>query len=269
MVPVGTADTPSPDSSSALTPGSPGPGAEDTPAERPDAPTREKATPEEPVPNGPGNADPTAETASSTEDGSEQGLRSHRWWVVPTANGLVLLLLLGAVVFWVLSDSGWHRPLRTAPEKQRPAPASHAPTDALPTGSSWPALPPQAVGDGADPQRANCDMEVSTLAHRDLVLSSGKVLGRIELRHSRKCNASWARFTPSDGFIAPKTMLVSVRTRRPQEGIRSPASVAFGARPVTDAMLMTDKGCVTASVTLTDNTSLLAQATTDCLEPDS
>ncbi|MDQ1295125.1 MAG: hypothetical protein QG608_3010 [Actinomycetota bacterium] len=254
MVPVGTADTPSPDSSSALVPGSPGPEAEDAPATRPDDP---------------GDTDLTTEAASSTGDGSEQDLRSQRWWVVPLANALVLLLLLGAVVFWVLSDGGWHRPLRTAPEKQHPAPASHAPTDALPTGSSWPDMPPQAVGDGADPQRANCDVEVSTLAHRDLALPTGKVLGRIELRHSRKCNTSWARFTPASGFAAPRTMLVSVRTRRLQEGTRSPASVAFGAGPVTDVMLMAGKGCVTASVSLTENTSLLAQATTDCLEPDS
>jgi len=283
MVPVGTADTPSPvPPQGSLDPsGVPlVPGTGDVPAQ-PDPPPGD-AGPDGPAtdpgePDGPGNgpagarvpsgAGPSASPADADGPGKVSG--NHRWWVVPTANAVVLLLVLGGVVLWVLSDGGWHRPLRTAPEKQHPAPASQAPTDALPTGSSWPDLPAQPVVDGADPQRANCDMEVSTLTHRDLALASGKILGRIELRYSSKCNTSWARFAPAAGFVARRTLLVSVRTRRPQEGARSPASVAFGARPITDVMLMADRGCVTASATLTENTRVLAQATTDCLEPDS
>ncbi|WP_026212186.1 helix-turn-helix domain-containing protein [Longispora albida] len=57
-----------------------------------------------------------------------------------------------------------------------------------------PAWPPQALADGADPDRAGCSEDAVTVCAQRVGISEGRVVGQIQLRLSPWGQAVWARF---------------------------------------------------------------------------
>jgi hypothetical protein len=111
----------------------------------------------------------------------------------------------------------------------------------------------QAVIDDADPKRTRCaadSEDVSTLDHIEIDTARQEQLGIVELRHSRSCNASWGRFTPSDRLIyLHLDAVVTISAFRPGTRTKGrPFSVHFDGQPVYGNILLNRSGCVQATV---------------------
>ncbi len=149
-----------------------------------------------------------------------------------------------------------------------PARAAAVPPSPSPSPSAlavWPNGPDQPVADGSDPKRSHCDRDVQTLDAADAVLASGVVAGDVELRYSPECRAAWARFTPTPSLPVRPTILVTVTTVRPADGLHRPFTVSQGGLAVIGDILLVAKGCVQAQVVLAEQGRQLATASTKCL----
>ncbi|MBB4962037.1 helix-turn-helix domain-containing protein [Micromonospora polyrhachis] len=63
-----------------------------------------------------------------------------------------------------------------------------------------PAGSPQAVVDGADPERAGCGFDAVTLDAQKVAISETQLVGQVQLRYSPWGRAAWSRFEGTSGL---------------------------------------------------------------------
>jgi hypothetical protein len=132
------------------------------------------------------------------------------------------------------------------------------------------------LADGVDPRSAGCARRAVTIASAPIRLrsrisvtieqwlSSGVIVGHVELQYSAACKSAWARLDLAPTISNRMPGSVYVYAIRPSDG----TSTAFGTGRLTEAhgdMLMTGDGCISAGGSIRLRTGPETSAATRCV----
>ncbi|MFI7114542.1 DUF2690 domain-containing protein [Nonomuraea sp. NPDC050227] len=128
---------------------------------------------------------------------------------------------------------------------------------------------PQQVVDGADPARNGCGGDAVTLQRQDVWMGN-TIIGGLELRHSAKCGAGWARFNPTGALIynSASRIVVHVETYRPADGRSSRITEDFVHDMHWSGMLLTGAGCLRGRSAVDIDGTLSAIAESPCVRSE-
>ncbi|WP_331742992.1 helix-turn-helix domain-containing protein (plasmid) [Streptomyces sp. NBC_01136] len=116
--------------------------------------------------------------------------------------------------------------------------------------------------DGDDPRARGCDLDAAVRQTVPLVLPGGAAFGRLRLRHSNRCAASWG----SALYGNPRMYTVYIQIDRPSDGAEVRSEWGNNTPPGSYGdMLSTGTGCVTVEAWVRTDHGTGPHAKTSCM----